>query len=143
MKPVFHSCELKHANGSRLRIVAFRRECRDLTADFDCIWIQDRPGGIDCSEFSIDDFARGMGHDGLFAAILVRMASSVVDPVDEAGKPVPVPPATPESLRESAMGFLRTAHSLLVQAGDLQAGIATSDVDGLFETVRRTLGYTP
>jgi hypothetical protein len=105
MSDDIYSCELRF-RGHRLRILTARKNVRPLLADYDIIVLEQRRGGPArvCGEATIVNFARGMGVDGLFSAVLSEISSSNVA-LDENGNEVPLPDRTVDDWRDLARRY--------------------------------------
>lgn len=141
MSPVIHRCEMRCANGGRLRILSARMDDRPSLHNSDLIWIQQLPGGqIDSHEFAIKDMPRALGPEGVFAVVLQQIATNDAPAHDDAGAIVPLPEKTPEEWRQVAGLHLQFARLALEKAG--LAPIEREPERSLFDEHQRLIRLT-
>ncbi len=110
----FHVCNIRHANGDQLRIVAYRCRCDPVYADYEVRAIGQRKGkpAYLIGDATFDKFPRALGVHELFARVL----QSGVQPdtvYDDAGNVVPMPEPTVDEMRDAA----RRYYSLAMECG--------------------------
>jgi len=118
VKDIIHKCEITIGYGGRIRILACRRNTRELLSDFDICVIQQSAEGPPkvVGDFTMHDFPRALGVNGLFAAVL-QMDNPDEPKVNEHGVVVPLPEKSPADWKGDGEQYLQLAARCFQIAG--------------------------
>lgn len=139
MPDTFHTCNIIHAGGDRVRIVAYRRSRRALYSDYDLLVLQQVRGRppVVIAEVALDEYPRAMGVDGLFAIVLTKMAESRPNAIDEHGVEIPMPEKTPAQWKQTGLTLLAQARECFARAGCFKPDFVEPAEASLFEQLNQ------